>query len=101
MTVEQVGKDLYFIPEFIHDYGDEKHHTYRGSLKRHVAVEKALFLLLAILTWIGDACPLYKLLRAPIEISLGFNCGFPSRDVALYCIWSVRKGYYDYVGKVV
>jgi len=99
MPIEQLGKDLFFIPDFIHDFGDETHHNYRGSLKRHIAVEKALNFLMGILMWIGDACPFYKMLRVPIEVGLGLNCNFPSKDVALYAAWSSRKGYYDYVGE--
>jgi len=100
MPLTQVGKELFYIPPFIHDYGDKNHHTYRGSLRRHVAVEKALFFLMGILMWVGDACFFYKLLRVPIEVGLGLNCNFPARNVALYAAWSYRKGYYDYVGEV-
>jgi len=103
----QLGKDLFFIPDFIHDFCDDNnHHTYRGSLKRHIAVEKALFFLMDILMRVcdvwslrEDSFSLYNLLMIPIEIGLGLNCNFPSRDVALYAAWSLRKGYYEYIGE--
>jgi len=99
VTITQVGKDLFYIPDFIHDYGDEKHHTYQGSLKRHIAVEKAIYFLWGILNSIGDAFPLYGLFMVPIEIGLGLNCNFRVEDVGRYVVWSLFKGYYDYLGE--
>jgi len=99
MTVVQVGKDLFRIPDFIHDYGDEDNHTFKGSLKRHIAVEKAVYFLWSILNSVGDAFPLYNLFMAPIEVALGFNCNFPAKDVARYVVWSLRKGCFEWVGE--
>jgi len=45
---------------------------------RHIAIEKALYLLL------------YKILRVPIIMACGLNCNFPVKDVLLYVVWWFR-----------
>jgi hypothetical protein len=91
---------LFSVPEFIHDFGNEKHHrACRGSLAKHIAVEQLLY---KLQVWLinNDAMwtPFYKLFSASLSLLFGLNCNFPRRDVALFVAWKLRKGYYDYVG---
>lgn len=86
------------MPDFIHDYGPDNDsmnplcHYYRGSLIRHISVEKSLlFLRRKILgELIGDAFPLYEFLDSIVGIALGFNCNFPAGDIALYTVWRLK-----------
>jgi len=87
-------KEAWVFPPYVHEYG-ENHalnplcHTYRGSFARHWAVEEALLKIKAVFDGM-DAMPLYDLFHALIGIPLGFNCGFPQRDIALYVVWNFR-----------
>jgi len=82
------------LPPFVHDFGDWKHHTYRGSYRRHVAVEEALrFFVWVLNVVVGDACPVYELLYTLVHIGFGLNCNFPRRDVALFVAWNLRLEY--------
>jgi len=79
------------MPSFVHDFGDWERHTYRGSLRRHVAVERVLrFFQWVLNVVVGDACPAYELLYAPVHMGFGLNCNFPRRDVALFVAWSLK-----------
>lgn len=93
MRYVETDKTVAVCPDFVHEFGNDNEslsptdHTYRGSFLRHIAFEKPLLKLKHLLDNIGDACPTYKWLNAFIGIVLGFNCGFPRRDIALYTLW--------------
>jgi len=82
-------KDIVF-PSFVHETELEQH-NFKGSLKRHLAVEKALLFLLKILDeGIGDAVPGYSILEIPFIIAFGLNCNFPTLDIGQYVVWHLR-----------
>lgn len=85
------------IPEFIHEFGDDTTHTFRGSLRRHLAAEKVLIKLRGWLIECGDALPSYKSLNALLDLFFGLNCNFPLKDIILYMIWTLKDGYYPCV----
>jgi len=80
------------FPSFVHEYYDieEEKHTFNGSIRRHVAVERAISQVSRILNFIGDAFPLYDYLSILPIIALGLNCNFPVKDVALYVVWYLK-----------
>lgn len=90
MVLVKISGDLILeMPDFIHEYGDKNNHTYKGSLKRHVTVEKILY---KISWWLtdNDAMPVCKLFDAVLDILFGLNCNFPKRDIALYFVWYLQ-----------
>lgn len=93
-TVSFGGRTLTFeIPEFIHEFGDDTTHTFEGSLRRHLAVEKVLIRLRG---WLieHDALPGYSFLDAFLDFLFGLNCNFPLKDIILHMIWTLKDGYY-------
>jgi len=86
-------KDLPRVPWFVHDYVwdlSKDSHTYKGSLARHLAVERTAFHLFKGLTeW--DATWLYPLANFFQDLVLGLNCGFPPRDVMLYALCNFKS----------
>jgi len=84
-------KEIVF-PSFVHHYCEDEggNHTFKGSLRRHTAIEKALYFLDDLLIFIGDAFPLYDLLSVPLIVGFGLNCNFPQKDVALYLVWYLK-----------
>jgi len=80
-----------FVHEYVEGYSSDKH-TFRGSKTRHIAFEKAIYLLQDVIERIGDAFPLYNYIYVPIIIAFGLNCNFPIKDVAQYVVWHL-KGY--------
>lgn len=82
--------DIEYFPSFFHwFYDDGEHHTYKGSLKRHVCVER---LIMPTREWLVhyDATIIYRILNFFIDLILGLNCGFPAKDVMSYAIWDAR-----------
>jgi len=80
--------DLSFICDYVED---GLGHTYKGSLGRHIIVEKVLFFFQKIMNdIIGDAFPLYDLFEIPISIGLGLNCSFPWKKVIKFQVWMVK-----------
>jgi len=78
-------------PDFVHESKDEgEGHTFKGSLTRHIAVEKAVYLMQKIVEGVGDAFPLFDVLYIPIIIGFGVNCNFPIKDVMKYVVWWLR-----------
>jgi len=88
--------DLYDVPDlsppwFVMDFGDLQEHAYKGSLLRHVTVERVLWKL----NWlefdvIGEACPFFHPLLAFTDILFGLNCNFPLRNIALFAAWTLH-----------
>jgi len=78
---------------FIHDFGNWYQHNYKGSLNRHLAIEKTLIRFQKIYKFIGDAFPIYDLIYSPMHLFFGLNCNFPLRDIALYIIWDLKMWY--------
>jgi len=78
------------LPEFIHRFSEDGvHHTYRGSLKRHLVFERLITPVRAwLLGW--DATWLYAYLNFFVDLTYGFNCNFPPKDVLRYAIWAFR-----------
>ena len=78
----------WFVMNGLPDVDDPINHSYSGSLIRHMAFEKVfVFFRYVLRNVIGDACPLYPLLRAFNDVVLGLNCNFPAEKVALYTAW--------------
>ncbi len=81
-----------------YDWFDSKQHVFKGSLVRHVAVEKALYFLID--DFVGRFVKernaletLFKrILETPLNFAFGLNCNFPLRDIALCTMWEL-KGY--------
>jgi len=71
---------------------EEGRHRYKGSLKRHVIIERLLYFLQKIFVRIFGL-PLcgtsVAWLYLPLDIAFGLNCGFPPRHVVLYLKWRV------------
>jgi len=89
MTVD-IGSEILQMPDFIHDYEESTDkHTFKGSLARHIAVERVL---MKISWWFTchDAIPGYTFFSGFLTFLLGLNCNFPAKDVALYTQWYVR-----------
>ena len=75
-------------PSWVHETEAETgKHTFRGSRRRHLTIERALYGIQGLLNWIGDAFPGYDLLRIPLEIAFGLNCNFPLPDIFRYVVW--------------
>jgi len=89
MKLYWVGFEYIGIPDFVHEFGHPTPHIYKGSLRRHLAIEKPLY---KIRDWLinHDAMPGYHLLWALTGIVMGLNCNLPYRDVALYAAWYLR-----------
>jgi len=108
MTIVKCGSSLYRRPDFIHDFGYNSdnplcheginYKTLEG-FQRHRAVEKILY---KAREWLTDydAIPGYRFLELPLDILFGLNCKFPLKHIALFVVWSLRKGCYDYIGEV-
>jgi len=79
-------------PSFVHKFKNSREeHTFKGSLTRHKAVERVLYLYCDLLfDVIGETFPLFSLLEIPLQISFGLNCNFPPRDVIRYVVWALR-----------
>lgn len=90
----QVGDQVFHVPPFIHRFGLRFHHD-PGTPLRHIVVELVIYEYQALINWLGDACPVYELLKIPEILAFGLNCGFPPRDVALYLVWYLRGANYD------
>jgi len=58
-------------------------HTYRGSIIRHIAIEKAIDLL-TIPTNKVPSWKLYLVIRIPYSLAYGLNCNFPLKDTVKY-----------------
>jgi len=69
-------------------------HNYKGSLIRHIAVERALAFASkpAGILWLytrNDVA--YKLLKFPFEIGFGLNMNFPVKDVLRHVVFYLRR----------
>jgi len=65
-------------------------HNYRGSLIRHIAVERALAFASkpATILWLHTKNDMaYKLLKLPFEIGFGLNMNFPVGDVFQFVVF--------------
>ena len=103
---------VWLEPVFIHDFGDRYHHmSLMWSVERDEEGEyilgpglpsNARFVIHELLddyvfypirdwlsNWVGDN-EVYSFIRSVLGFFWGFNCGFPSRDVALYLAWDLR-----------
>lgn len=80
------------LPWFVVPFGDtDREHSYRGSLLRHITVERVLYQLNYIeFDVIGEACPLFHVLLGFTDILFGLNCNFPLRNIALFAAWSMH-----------
>lgn len=66
---------MFQIPDFVHEFGDSDNHTYRGSLMRHLAVER-LLMWIRSLSLNCDGVPGYRFLDAFLDLLFGLNCNF-------------------------
>jgi len=107
-----VGKHIYQMPDFIHDFGDRYHHMsmmrtakideeYGGYLPNegpanwrlviHVTLDDLIFY--PIRDWlkkhVGDN-EVSSVLRSVLGFFWGFNCNFPPRDVVLHTAWELH-----------
>ena len=102
---------IYFMPNFIHEFGDDAHHwsmtrtcdfdedggpipgTGPSDLRYFLHDFLDLWVFYPIQhwmrKWIGDNA-VYNILRLILGIFWGLNCGFPFRDVTLYTVWDYR-----------
>lgn len=88
MTLVDFGNVVLQMPDFLHDFSSDVH-RYKGSLARHVAVERVLYKVQSWLT-AHDAMPGHFLLSAALGLVFGLNCGFPAKHVALYVAWYLK-----------
>lgn len=75
---------------FFHPYQDwvtKINHTYKGSLQRHVVVERVIYLGKRILTRLlgEDYEDVWRgIFHVPMMFLFGWNCNFPMRDIIQY-----------------
>ena len=65
-------------------------HTYKGSLIRHIAIERAFAKLekpLAFMFRKTHSLRAYRLLKFPYEIVFGLNMNLPKEDVIKYVVF--------------
>jgi len=97
--VELNGKTYTFeIPWFIYDFNNDTH-NFKGSLQRHVTIERVLKKIRGLLGEI-DAVPGYNLFETVLDLLFGLNCNFRRKRIALYMIWGLKKGQYRCVEEV-
>jgi len=79
-------------PWFVAPFGDtDQEHTYKGSLLRHITVERVLYRFNWFLFGvIGETCPLFHVLLGLQDVLFGLNCNFPLRNIALFAAWSMH-----------
>lgn len=90
------GTHIFEIPDFVHDFGDPTPHTFKGSLGRHITIEKLLYKIRRWLTY-NDAIPGCGVAELLLDLLFGLNCGFPLKDIGLYLVWTLRAGFYKEV----
>ncbi len=98
----EVGKLIFQMPDFIHDFGHREHHnvpaansemehTIRNWVKieLHELIEH--YLLYPARNWFTarDARSIYKL-DTLLGFIWGFVCGFPAKDILLHTLWDMR-----------
>jgi len=107
---EYVGKLVFEMPWFLHEFGDDAHHASMMRTAKmgkygyipgtgppkwryliHVFLDDYLFYPLRNLLQrrYGDG-KTYNFLRTVLGFFWGLNCAFPPRDVVLYTIWDFR-----------
>jgi len=112
-SLERVGREIYVMPGFIHDFGYEGHH---GSLMRtcprdedgdydlkawrvrprnwrmdlHEFLDEVFFY--PFRRWLNkrDGLLIHSLDDWLLTPLWGINCGFPLKDVLLYSIWNLH-----------
>jgi len=71
---------------FFHSYYESSnHHTFKGSLIRHITIERILYRLKAFA--LSFPRPLSTVLLFPLTILFGLNCNFPIRDVLQWSLY--------------
>lgn len=91
MPLVKVDRWIFQMPDFIQDYSeDSEHHTYSGSLIRHITIEKPLLKLRHLMIDNDAIIPFYNFFDAILDLLFGLNCNFLSHDIALYIVWSLR-----------
>ena len=72
---------------------DSPNHTYKGSLIRHIAVEKTFAFAskpVSIMLRKTGSWRMYKLLKFPFEIVFGLNMNLPYQDIIRWVIYYVK-----------
>ena len=75
--------------DFIHEFGNSYKHTFKGSLKRHLSIEKYLY---RFNHWLldYDSYGWYKIFRVLLTILYGLNCDFPKLDILRYLVFQYK-----------
>lgn len=104
-----VGKHVYQMPDFIHEFGDYTHHmsmmrtcerTEEGeyipftgpsnlAFIRHKCLDVIFYMIRRFLIDY-DGAWFHDLIDIPLSFLWGLNCNFPPRDVALHTVWDLR-----------
>lgn len=80
----------YFLGQtWKHEFAEDgKSHTFKGSVARHVAIERVLMIGRNFVLK-NECMPFHSIIDFALDILLGFNCNFPSRDIAKFSTWSI------------